>query len=976
MANPPPNHVVNLPPDHNEFAPATEAAPDNMNGWVKWDEDEEDPEEHLEMEEEEEEEMETEDEMNDHEIINPYEIEEGELPPLPAELDTSSDFDPEVEAEDKDENKVATVGTITCAPYHVQPFSGTTYVGSGSSHKVFAPGPIEKDVDILHRKVKSLAQQMFERANTKYSTLIRLSKMDRYLGKFDIEMRSETREHYELKQSVSALEDQIIMAPKRISQAEIEKLVADKCNPTPFHGKEGAIELCRWFEKSEMVFSISGCAKINKVKFATATLQGRALMWWNFQVATLGLERLEDKLRNLKLRDNNIAAYTQRFNELVLLCPEVVPNEKKKIETYIRGLPENIKGELQEASLWKLHVNMPQLWKAGPSYKGLEEKGCGYRLDTSYEVELADGMVASTNTVLKGCTINLVNHLFKIDLMPIELGTFNVIIGMDWLVKQDAIIVCGKKVVHIPYKNKTLIVEGDRGAAPVARPPYRLAPSEMKELAEQLQELSEKGFIRPSSLLWGAPVLFLKKKDGSFRSSIYSKIDLRTGYHQLRIREEDIPITAFRTRDDHYEFQVMPFGLTNAPAVFMDLMNRVCKPYLDKFVIVFIDDILIYSKNKEEHGEHLKTILELLKKEQLYPKFSKCDFWLDSVQFLSHMIDSKDIHVDPTKIEAIRNWAAPTTPTEKEREPIRVRALVMTIHPSLPEQICNAQLEAMKKKNEKAENLGRLIKQIFKIHPDGARYHDKRIWLPRFGGLRDLIMYESHKSKYSIHPGSDKMYQDLKRLYWWLNMKAESPPMPLLLKHFIRKNVGHLFVGVVGDSQLTGPEMIRETTEKIVQIKNRLLTVRSRQKTYADVRHRPLEFDVGDKVMLKVLERVGPIAYKLELPRELQGIHTTFHVSNLKKCLSDESLIIPLDEIQLDRKLHFIEELVEIMDREVKKLKQIRIPIVKVRWNSRQGPEYTWEHEDQMKSKYPHLFTSNLRTNHSNRAPRRCSRTV
>ncbi|GJR91086.1 putative reverse transcriptase domain-containing protein, partial [Tanacetum coccineum] len=147
-------------------------------------------------------------------------------------------------------------------------------------------------------------------------------------------------------------------------------------------------------------------------------------------------------------------------------------------------------------------------------------------------------------------------------------------------------------------------------------------------------------------------------------SSVYSKIDLRSGYHQLRIREEDIPITAFRTRYGHYEFQVMSFGVANAPAVFMDLMNRVCKPYLDKFVIVFIDDILIYSKNKDEHKEHLKAILELLKKEKLYAKFSKCDFWLESVQFLGHVIDSKGVHVDPAKIEAIKNWATPTTPTE------------------------------------------------------------------------------------------------------------------------------------------------------------------------------------------------------------------------------------------------------------------------------------------------------------------------
>nr|GFA27938.1 putative reverse transcriptase domain-containing protein [Tanacetum cinerariifolium] len=181
------------------------------------------------------------------------------------------------------------------------------------------------------------------------------------------------------------------------------------------------------------------------------------------------------------------------------------------------------------------------------------------------------------------------------------------------------------------------------GAAPVVRGPYRLAPSKMKELFEQLRELSEKG------------------------SSVYSKIDLRSGYHQLRIHEEDILITAFRTRYGHYEFQVMPFGPTNAPAVFMNLMNHVCKPYLDKFVIVFIDDILIYSKNKKEHGEHLKTVLNLLRSEKLYAKFTKCDFWLNFVQFLGHVIDNNRVHVDPAKIEAIKNWTAPTTPTEKNK---------------------------------------------------------------------------------------------------------------------------------------------------------------------------------------------------------------------------------------------------------------------------------------------------------------------
>ncbi|GJU13113.1 putative reverse transcriptase domain-containing protein [Tanacetum coccineum] len=529
--------------------------------------------------------------------------------------------------------------------------------------------------------------------------------------------------------------------------------------------------------------------------------------------------------------------------------------------------------------------------------------------------------------------------------MPIELGTFDIVIGMDWLVEHDAVIVCGKKEVHIPVKNEVLVVKGnegvsrleviscikvrkyvEKGAAPVVRAPYRLAPSEMKELSNQLKELSEKGFIRPRSSPWGAPVLFVKKKDGSFRmcidyrelnkltvknrypllriddifdqlqgSCVYLKIDLQSGYHQLRIREEDIPITTFQTRYGHYEFQVMPFGLTNAPVVFMDFMNRVCKPYLDKFMIIFIDNILIYSKSKEEHEEHLKIILRLLKKEQLYVKFSKCDFWLDSMQFLGHVIDSKGVHVDPSKIESIKNWAAPTTPTEfewgeEEEEAFKMlkqklcsthilllpkgiedffvyydasikgfgavlmqkekviayasrqlnkheenymthdlelgalvfalrlwrhylygtKCVVYTDHKSLQYildqkelnmrqrrwiellsdydyEICyhpgkaNVVADALSRKEREKLLRGRAL--VMTVYPDltdrilraqtEAMKEEMRIWLSLFGGLRDLIMHESYKSKYSIYPGFDNMYQDLKKLYWWPNMKAD-----------------------------------------------------------------------------------------------------------------------------------------------------------------------------------------------------------
>ncbi|GJY42241.1 putative reverse transcriptase domain-containing protein [Tanacetum coccineum] len=273
------------------------------------------------------------------------------------------------------------------------------------------------------------------------------------------------------------------------------------------------------------------------------------------------------------------------------------------------------------------------------------------KIGASYEVELADERVVSTNAVLKGCTLNLVNHI-EIDLMPIELGTFNVIIGKDWLAKHDVVIVCGEKVIRIPCGNKMLIVESDKGVsrlkvisyikarkyvervpgvAPVARAPYRLAPSEMRELSVQLQELLEKGFICPSS----SPSIC----DQDITSYALKKRTFQLLHLEL----------------GNFEFQVMPFGLTNALVVFMDLMNRVRKPYLDKFVIMFINDILVYSKDEEEHGKHLKIILELLKKERLYAKFSKCDFWLDSVQFLGHVIDHNGVHVGPAKIEAIKN---------------------------------------------------------------------------------------------------------------------------------------------------------------------------------------------------------------------------------------------------------------------------------------------------------------------------------
>ena len=357
---------------------------------------------------------------------------------------------------------------------------------------------------------------------------------------------------------------------------------------------------------------------------------------------------------------------------------------------------------------------------------------------------------------------------FNADLIEFELGDLEIILGMDWLTKYQAEILCepqkvtlvkkGKKVsywksgrpkqskivsmmrfaryvkrgfqVYLcsvrdvdceePIKPEDLEVVNEfldvfpeeipgmppkreidftidlvPGTAPISKAPYRMAPAEMGELKEQLQDLLDKGYIRPSASPWGAPVLFVKKKDGGLRlcidyrelnkvtiknkyplpriddlfdqlrgATVFSKIDLRSGYHQLRIANEDISKTAFRTRYGHYEFTVMPFGLTNAPAIFMDLMNRIFHEFLDKFVVVFIDDILVYSKTREEHVDHLRSILATLREHQLYAKFSKCEFWLEKVAFLGHFVSKNGVEVDPAKIEAVKNWPVPKNVTE------------------------------------------------------------------------------------------------------------------------------------------------------------------------------------------------------------------------------------------------------------------------------------------------------------------------
>ncbi|GJU76112.1 putative reverse transcriptase domain-containing protein [Tanacetum coccineum] len=994
-------------------------------------------------------------------------------------------------------------------------------------------------------------------------------------------------------------------------------------NGNPNENDRGARPVAREWEAYDKVF--------NHLDMLHAPLEGKLMkLMAEVYCPRTEIQKMEYELWNLAVKNNDLATYTQRFQELTMLCTKMVLEKEDRVEKFIGGLLDNIQGNVIAAEPTRLQDavwiannlmdqklkgyamknaenkrkfdnskkvnrgqqppfkrqnvgghNVARAYTAGNNerrvYNGplplcnkckLHHEGpcivrCGkckkvghltmdckatdsatsnqrgqvvnLRVLTCFECGRQDhyrngipklkdqnrgnktrnkngiGEARGKAYVLGGGDANpdsnvVMGHPFNIDLMPVELGSFDVVIGMDWLANHHVVIICDEKIVRIPYGNEVLIVQGDRsgkgkksklsiisctktqkyikkvefqidlvpGVAPVARAPYRLAPSKLQELSTQLQELSDKGFIRSSSSPWGAPILFVKKKDGSFRmcinyrelnkltvknrypllridglfdqlqgSSVYSKIDLRSGYHQLRVRDEDIPKTAFRTRYGHYEFQ-----------------------------------------SEEEHAEHLKLILKLLKKKEFAPILALPE---GSENFMVYCDAShKGLGAVLMQKEKVIAYASHQLKiheknyTTQDLELGAVKELNMRQRrwlEFLSDYDCEIRYHPGKAKVRKEDNygiedLGGMIKNL-EPRADGMLCLWNRSWIPCFGDLRTLIMYESHKSKYSIHPGSDKMYQDLKKLYWWPNMKAEiatykitmdfitklpktstsqdaiwvivdqltksahflsmkeTDSMEKLTRQYLKEVVSRHGVSVliisdrdskftshfwqslnkalgtqlnmstayhpqtdgqsertiqtlkdmlracvidfgkvlygqkcrspvcwaeVGDAQLTGLEIIHETTKKIIQIKKRIQAARDRQKSYTDRRRKPLEFQAGDKVMLKVSSWKGVIRFgkrgKLN-PRYIRPFKIL-----AKKCFSDEPLAIPLDEIQIDDKLNFIEEPIEIMDREVKQLNQSCIPIVKFRWNSKQGPEFTWEREDQMKKKYPHLFAN------------------
>ncbi|GJU54059.1 putative reverse transcriptase domain-containing protein [Tanacetum coccineum] len=712
-----------------------------------------------------------------------------------------------------------------------------------------------------------------------------------------------------------------------------------------------------------------------------------------------------------------------------------------------------------------------------------------------YVIEVADGKKVEVDRVIHDCKLELGTSLFTIDLIPLGHGSFDVIVGMDWLSEHKAEIVCHEKVVRIPLENGEILhIQGERapgiakdlsglplqrqvefridlvpGATPVAKSPYRLAPLEMQELSAQLQELQDKGFIRPIHSPWGAPVLFVKKKDCALRMCIdYRELTIKNRYPLSRI-------------DDLF-----------------DQLQGAC--YFSK-----VDLQSVYSKSKDEHEVHLRLVLELLKKEELYAKFSKCEYkrcnflvtWSTRMVFTSIQKNKK------------YEWGVEHNEAFQTLKDNLCNALILSLPDGVEDFVvyCDASNQGLGCVLMQRGKVIAYASRQLKIHEKNYTTHDLELgsvvfalktWRHYLYGTKSVI-YTDHKSLQHIfdqkelnmrqrrwielfsdyeceihyHPGKanvvadalsrkervkprhvkaehqrpssllqqpeipewkwDKITMDfitkLPRTkvpmsiisdqdgrftsrFWQTLQKAlgtrlamsiayhpqtdgQSERIIQTLEDMLRACVidfggnwdVHLPSPVlwaeIRESSLIGPELVQDTIDKVVLIKEKLKSARDRQKSYADNRRKPLEFEVGDKVLLKVspwkgmmrfrkkgklapryvgpfeiLKRIGPVAYRLRLPKELSEVHDTFHVSNLKKCLADAKLHVPLDEIEVDKTFHFVEKPVEIMDREVKTLKCSKISIVKIRWNLKRGPEFTWEREDHMKARYPHLFVS------------------
>nr|GEW00659.1 putative reverse transcriptase domain-containing protein [Tanacetum cinerariifolium] len=713
-----------------------------------------------------------------------------------------------------------------------------------------------------------------------------------------------------------------------------------------FQGTEGVVGLTRWLEKMEYVFQISNCIVACQVKFTSCTLQGSALTWWNSHMRAIGQDvayampwvalkrmitdkycpigesqKLESEYWNLKVKGLDLLNYNYRFQELALMCDRLFPEEsaKEAIKFATEMMDKKMlihaerqakhKRKFDDTSRNNQHQHQPfkrnnvaRAYTARPGdkkpYGGTKPlcPKCNYHYD-------------------EPCAPKCTNYV------PIV---------------QDFLEVFPEDLPGIPPTRQVEFqIDLIPGAAPVARTPYRLAPSEMKELSDQLKELANKGFIRPSSSPWGAPVLFVKKKDGSFWMCIdyreLNKLTVKNRYPLPRIDDFQgihVDLAKIKSIKDWASpktaTEIRQFlGLAGYYRRFIKGFSKIARNYVvhrfwpyregSEDFVVYCDasikglgtmlmqrekviaygsrQLKVHEKNYTTYDLELGVVVFALKIWRYYLYGTKCIVFTD-YKSLQHILDQKElsmrqlcwlellsdydckIRYHPGKANVVAGALS-----RKERiKPLRVHALVMAIGLDPPRQILEAQTEAMKPENLKSEDVGGMLienskdpekprKEKLEPREDGTLCLNNRSWLLCYGDLRTMIMHESHKSKYYVHPGSDKMHQDMKLLYWWPNMKADIATYErhLPLVEFSYNNSYHASIKAapfkvlygqkcpspvcwaeVRDAQLTGLELIHETTKEIMQIKQRIQAARDLQKSYADVRRKPLEFQASD----------------------------------------------------------------------------------------------------------------------------------
>ncbi|KAJ9547200.1 hypothetical protein OSB04_019743 [Centaurea solstitialis] len=672
----------------------------------------------------------------------------------------------------------------------------------------------------------------------------------------------------------------------------------------------------------------------------------------------------------------------------------------------------------------------------------MHEKG---KLESLLEVEIADEEFRLCKHVYKNNVIEIEGVKFSIDLIPIPMKEIKGVAGMDWLRRNGAHVDCencrvvvrtlsggdltilGDGSKRLPMvcsmgekKNKTVKdvpivcefpdvfsedmpripperqvefrIELVPGPAPVAKTPSRLAPPEMQELSNQLEELLEK--VKNRYPLLRIDDLFDQLQGATW----FSKIDLRSWYHQLKVREEDVHKTVFRTRYGHCEFVVMHFGLMNAPTVFMNLMNQLCRPLLDRSVIVFIDDILIYSKTKEDHVEHLREVLEILHREQLYAKFSKCDFWLQEVQFFGHLVNQEGIKVDPGKVEAVMKWETPKSLTKiqsflglvgyyrrfiQDFSKVAVPLTNLTkksvsfvwgeeqqlAFETLRQKLCEVPVLSLPKGVEDMTRMscvetldthfcesvdeGTVTSSLFdliqKSQADTIKEENQKKQRIK-GHLPQLVADSRGRASAAVWEVTTVRYSGMEVGAHHDGNDYQIASHILML----RRNLGivdHLTKSAYFIA-------IRESSSAEVLVDMYVKDIVARHGIPKGVIRFRKRGKLGPRFIgpFKVTARVGKVAYRLELPSELEQIHDTFHVSQLRKCLVDESAHVPIHDIQVDERLNYIERPIAILERKTKTLRNKGVGLVKVQWEHRKGSKWTWEPEAEMRSNYPELF--------------------